>query len=244
LQDLLRRRRRRQYRQAAAAIGEHAQNIPFDAVVERGDVEATAGAPAIAVGERPAALFPRIRLARAHDFCEIHSFQAREGSRLRERDFFIRLLAGGGRDDAAVLRALVAQQPREAARVDVGDADQAMALHEVGERLRRAEIARAKREVAHDQPFGVDSPRLHVLRIGAGVADVRIRERDNLLIVGRISQNLLIPRHRGVEDHLADGAPGNTDRLPVEQRAIFQSQQCGRHQRNDLARRRAEAGAP
>ena len=63
------------------------------------------------------------------------------------------------------------------------------------------------------EPGGVDARRFHVLGVDAGVADVRIRERDDLPAVGRVGEDLLVPGDRGVEHHLAHGA---APRAPME----------------------------
>ena len=44
-----------------------------------------------------------------------------------------------------------------------------------------------------------------VFAVGAGVADVGISEGNNLTGIRRISEDLLISRHRGIENHLTNG---------------------------------------
>jgi hypothetical protein len=53
--------------------------------------------------------------------------------------------------------------------------------------------------------------RLLVLAVDAGVADVRVRERDDLAAVGGIGEDLLVARHRRVEHHFAGGQPARAD---------------------------------
>ena len=62
---------------------------------------------------------------------------------------------------------------------------------------------------------------LHVLGIRAGIADVRISERDDLATVGRIREDLLVAGHRGVEDDFTDGLAVGTHRGALEYGAIL-----------------------
>ena len=57
----------------------------------------------------------------------------------------------------------------------------------------------------------MDLARLHVLAVGTGIADVRIGKRDDLPTVGRVGQDLLVTRHRCIEDDFADGLAGESD---------------------------------
>ena len=82
--------------------------------------------------------------------------------------------------DAAGLRALLAQDARELARVDAGDRDDLAALAGTRQRLVARQLLVQRRQVADDQARGVDLRGLEVLGRGAGVADVRIGERDDL----------------------------------------------------------------
>ena len=67
----------------------------------------------------------------------------------------------------------------------------------------RAPARRAQRQVADHQAGGVDPRRLLVLGVHAGVADVRVGQRDDLPAVGGIGEDLLVAGHGGVEHHLA-----------------------------------------
>ena len=118
-------------------------------------------------------------------------------------------------DDAAVLRAAGAQQPGQPARVDAGDrrpCPRAAGSRRARRSLRKFD-ARA-RHVLDDQPGGEDLRRLDVFRVDAVVADVRIRQRDDLPAVARIGEDFLVAGQRGVEHHLADRLAGGADRMP------------------------------
>ena len=83
-------------------------------------------------------------------------------------------------------------------------------------------------QVANDEAGGVDRGGLEVLGIRAGVADVRIGERDDLPAVGRVGENFLIARHGGVEHHFAGRIAFGADRAAVEDGAVLERQYSGR----------------
>ena len=104
--------------------GEHAQDVVLDAVVVGDDVEARLAHRPIAVAERPRARRPLVGLGAGHDLARdrVPPSTARRARARSRRRRPRRSMLGAG-DDAAVLRALLAQDARELARVDVGDAD-------------------------------------------------------------------------------------------------------------------------
>ncbi len=62
---------------------------------------------------------------------------------------------------------------------------------------------------------------LHVIAVGAGIADMRVSESDNLAAIGWIRQDFLITGHRGIEDHFADCLAIGTDRRAVKNGTIL-----------------------
>jgi hypothetical protein len=77
-------------------------------------------------------------------------------------------------DDAAVLRAPLAEHPRQPARVEVGDADDAVADEPRREVAGRAETGDDARQVTDHQPLRARSRRFGILGIHPDVADVRV----------------------------------------------------------------------
>jgi len=55
---------------------------------------------------------------------------------------------------------------------------------------------------------------------------MRISERDQLARIGRIGEDFLVARHRGVENHLAGGLPDCTNGAALEHRAVLKCKYC------------------
>ena len=101
-------------------------------------------------------------------------------------------------------------------------------LQPLGQRDLVAPVARAARDVAHDQAGGpAPASASSSWRGAAGVADVRIGQRDELARVGRVGEDFLVAGHRGVEHHLADGQAGRADGNALEDGAVFEGEDCG-----------------
>ena len=62
--------------------------------------------------------------------------------------------------------------------------------------------------------------RLHILVVGADVADVREGEGDDLLGVGRVGHHFLVTGHRRVEAQLADRLALGPEPLPPDRPAV------------------------
>ena len=125
------------------------------------------------------------------------------------------------------LRTAIAQQARQLAGVDLGDRDDPAGLQPFGQRDLAAPVARATRHVANDQA-GCPDLAGFVVEIGAaGVADMRIGQRDQLAGVGRVAQDFLIAGDRGVEHDFADGQAGRAYGFALEYGAVFEDKDCG-----------------
>ncbi len=89
----------------------------------------------------------------------------------------------------------------------------------------RTKTRRLQRRVLDDQPGGMNPGGLDVLVVGAGVADVRIGQRDELPGVAGIGEDLLVAGHRGVEHHLANARADGADRMAAKQGAVCKGKQ-------------------
>ena len=147
------------------------------------------GAPALRRLLRPkAALVPLVRHVCGDILCQVHPLQA--GEFASGPDGLLRVRAGAGQD-ATALGALVPDDSRELARVDIGDRDGFAAAQVVVQTLLRAPVADGHGEIADDQAGGVDPGGLEIRDVGAGVADMGIGQRDDLAKIGGIVEDLL-----------------------------------------------------
>ena len=62
--------------------------------------------------------------------------------------------------------------------------------------------------------------------IRAVVADLRIGENHDLAGIGRIGEDFLIARDGGIENHLTRPLDGRTKTTALEDRAVFQGEDC------------------
>src|SRR5690606_38968955 len=91
------------------------------------------------------------------------------------------------------------------------------------------------RAVPDDETGGMDPVGLHVRGIGAGVADVRVSEGDDLPAVGRIGEDFLVSRHGRIEYDLTDRLSVVSDGNTVEDRSVLQCQNRGSTQQQSSA---------
>ena len=63
--------------------------------------------------------------------------------------------------------------------------------------------------------------------VAAGIADVRIGQRDDLAAVRGIGQDLLIAAHRGVENDFADRSAFSTNGDAAKERAVGKGEKRG-----------------
>ena len=99
-------------------------------------------------------------------------------------------------------------------------------LQLVVERARGPPVRRHPGRVADDVPGDPDPLRLVVLVVHPGVADVRRGLGDDLPVVRRVGQRLLVAGHPGGEHRLAEGLAGRPVRRTGERPAVLQDQQC------------------
>ena len=236
-QDVCSRCLRGHHGDAAAVVGQHAQNVALHAVVVRDHMQTTALSRRTRAFTHPVGSFvPLVGLAGGDYLRQVHSLEAGERTGRGYGRVHVDRLAG---HDATGLRAFAAQYARQAAGVDIGDRHRIAPLEEVAERLRRTPARMQRRQIADHETGSVDASGFHVLRRGAVVANMGIRQGHDLTGVRRVGQDFLIAGHGRVEhdftDRLAIGANGNT----FKYRAIFEGKYSGRRQRLILPRRAA-----
>ena len=220
-QYLLRGRGSRQYADAATRIGQFSQDVAFDPVVVGRHMPGpgTFACPGLLRPET--AFIPLVRHVGGDFLRQVHPLEPGKPPGRPDRQF--RFNVGPGQN-ATALGALVANDPRELTRVDIGDRYRFAAPEVLLQTALGAPVADRHGEIAHDQAGSVDSRRFEVRGVGAGVTDVGIRQGDDLAKIGRVVKDLLIAGHGGVENHLADGLPGHAYGTAPENRPIFQRQ--------------------
>ncbi len=80
------------------------------------------------------------------------------------------------------------------------------------------------RHPANNKCFEKRLSGLDVFAIDSGISDHRIGHRDDLAGVGRIRQDLLVTRHRGVEDDFAHGLALEAVALTSKNTPVFEQQ--------------------
>src|SRR5690606_16998113 len=168
---------RRHYGDVATTRRQHAQDVVLYAVVPGDHFEPGLGLLAVPGNQVPLGLAPLVGFVAGHFFGEVHAFQAREGVCQFQRPF------GGGifsRHYGSVLGTFVTQDAGEAAGIDVSNANNVVASQVVVKAALVAPAAGQQWQVADNHPGGVNAVGFHVFVVHTGVADVRIRQGDDL----------------------------------------------------------------
>ena len=131
---------------------------------------------------------------------------------------------GIDRRDGGTHGTALADMERERTRIHILDSDDIALCKEVRQALDALPVARRIAHVMHDEATQMKLPRLHILLVDAVVADLRVRQRDNLASIARIAHDLLIAHHRGVEHHFAEGLPLGTARPSFEDSPVLERQ--------------------
>ena len=112
--------------------------------------------------------------------------------------------------------------------VDVGNRHRAFALQVLGQRQPGAEVRDPQRKILDHQAGGKDLAPFDILLVDPDVADVRIRQCDDLLAVARVGKDFLVAGERSVEHHLTDCAARRADRGASKHRPVGKSKDGGR----------------
>ena len=220
----------RHHGDAAAAAGQHAQDVALDAEVIGHHVPARGLQLAIAAAQRPFGLCPRVGRVHGHHLGQVQPAHAGGGSGARDRLGHLRLTnhgAGLEGGDAAVLGTVGAQNARQPAGVDAGNGHQALGAQIVGQVARAAEVGRTQRQVLDHQAGGMGLGRFDILLIDTVAADVRIGQCDDLAAVAGVGEDFLVAGQRRIEDHLANGGTSGAHGVANEMRAVCKGQQRG-----------------
>src|SRR6266550_1122728 len=209
--EQLRRRRRRRVDRDGTPVGrELAQDVRLHAEVVGGDPE-----PGAVAG-------PFVGLAGGDLGDEIRA----DHRRVVPEALDDRGRVGAGRGDGPPHRPCRAEVAREAAGVDLGDRGDAPLPEVVVQALLASPRRPRYGQVADDEAGDVGPGAFGVDAVEPVVADVGIGHRDDLAAVRRVGEDLLVPGHPGVEDHLPGRErPLGAEAGPLERRTVLQHQQ-------------------
>src|SRR5690606_24986694 len=120
---------------------------------------------------------------------------------------FQRAFGGGvfASNDGPVLGALVPEDAGQPAGVDVRNANNVVASQVVIKATLVSPAAGEQGQIPDDQAGGLYAVGFYVFFVNTGVANVRIRQGNDLAGVGRIGQDFLVASHGSVEHYLAAG---------------------------------------
>ena len=126
-----------------------------------------------------------------------------------------------GRKNAAE-SADFAQVANERARVNVSDDRDAVALEICLRGFAGAPVGRKLRKFADDQRFDVGLAGFLVVEIGADVADVGIREADDLPGIAGIGEYFLVTGEAGIENDFAATTGASARRATVKYSSVLE----------------------
>ena len=175
------------------------------------------------LAQAPDALGPAFLRSSAHNLREISAFQAGEGPGLGNGG--IAVARALPRNNYPGKRALLTNVPGEPPGINVGNGDHALAQEKSFKAFLSAEVRHSARALANHQPRRPDAIRFAVLRIAARIANLRIGEGHDLLSVGGIGEDLLVPRHGGVKYHFSSGDPFGAKGNSRKEAAIFEGEE-------------------
>ena len=223
IEHLRRGRLRRHDGDVATAIGQQSQNVPLHAEVVGDDAKRVASWASDN-------LRPTASCRRAIDARLDTSLPTRDPAPLRPGNARAAAIAAA----SSIASGPPTMQPDSAPFVRISRVSRRVSISAIATTRSAArycasviccrQLLDEQRQIADHQTRRPDAIRFDVLGVGAGVADVRIRQRDDLPGVGRIGENFLIAGHRGVEHHFTNGLPVDAYRGAAKHTAVFERQ--------------------
>src|SRR5471030_2597333 len=213
------------HRYAAAHLHQAAQNVVLDAVIVGHYVVFGFGRPAHQFRRRAGihGLGPFIAFERGDAGGQIQTGHGGNAARAFHQ---LPRVGFNGREHAAHHTAS-AQVADQRAGIETRNHGYAGAAQK-GVRPRiRTPVAGDAREFADRQTFNIRTGRLVVPGAGSIVADLWIREDDDLAGIGGIGEYFLVAGEGGVEYDLSGPLGRRTKTLAFEDRAVFQGEGCG-----------------
>src|ERR1700676_1836209 len=216
----------------AVVIDEKPENILLDAEIvgRNAKLSSVRDSSGFAHGFRPrrngeldGAFFPAVRFFAgdaAGEFLASHRWQL-----FGLKDQLLGRRAIGGND--ATKRADVTNVADECARVDIPDGGNLVSVQIELRGFRGAPVRGDLRKLADDERFDIGTGGFFVVEICANVADVRIRQTDDLAGIARVGENFLITGEAGIENDFAAAARDGPRGAAVKYATVFQSESGG-----------------
>jgi hypothetical protein len=93
--------------------------------------------------------------------------------------------------------------------------------------LRGAPVRSNLRKLANDQRFDVWARGLFIIEIRANIADVGIRQANDLARIAWIGENFLVTGEAGIENDFSAAARDRAGRAAVKYAPVFEREDCG-----------------
>ena len=119
-------------------------------------------------------------------------------------------------------RTLFSKHLRQKPRIDIANTEDSKTIQKFVQRLFTPEVGGIRLILPDDNPFAPRRFRLHVFRIATDVADLGHCEGNKLSCIAGIGYDLLISRHRSIEDDLSDARSFGTEALRFQKGTVFQ----------------------
>lgn len=132
------------------------------------------------------------------------------------------LPSGAIRGNHAPQSAHLAQMPDQRPRIDIQDDRHVESFEVLLDGFIRSPVRGQVRKFPHDQGFDIRARGLDVLRIRADIADVGIRQADDLPGITGIGENFLVAGKAGVENNFAAVAGAGARRAPAKDSPVLE----------------------
>ena len=114
----------------------------------------------------------------------------------------------------------------QGARIDIGDTGMPYSARNCSARSSERQLLAMGENSRTTRPSMNGCARFVIVGVRAVVADLRIGEDDDLAGIGGVREDFLIAGDGGIEDDFAGAFYGRTKTPALEDRAVFQGENC------------------
>ena len=198
----------REYLHVATPLGEVAQDVGFDPYIQYRNA---IGGVGISI---------EVRLGSTNFGRKLQTFHWRTGVQLLLQLFFVVNLGGNN----GIHRSLAPNVGHQSAGIDVPDGHDVVVAEKGIQRAYGLMAGVGTRKISDNQTGNFSGVALVLFGMHSIVADMGMGLDQNLPIVGRISENLLISSHAGVETQLTSGCSPLSYGYSAKKKPIFQKE--------------------